>query len=339
MVATVDRRARLARHAAMSARLASLDDDRLTALLAAAPAGRAGIAGPSTTVTVDGVPVFAKQVPLTDLEREHPGSTANLFDLPTVYQYGLGSAGFGVARELAAHTMTTDWVLKNCFQGVPLLYHWRVLPHEPRPLDPGHLDWLVTRWHGSPAVRARLGAIDAATASVVLFLEHVPYTVADWLAARLEGDGSGRALAFVERALHDGVAVLNRQGLLHFDVHFGNVLTDGRRLYFADFGLAISSRFDLSPTEVDFFHWHAGYDRSSAGTHLAWWLVSKLCDVPWPDAVDHIRAGRHADLPAPVAAVVARHARTAVLMGDFFRDVLADPATAYPAAALDAAFV
>jgi hypothetical protein len=143
-------------------------------------------------------------------------------------------------------------------------------------------------------------------------------------------------LDFVERALFDGVAVLNGQGLLHFDVHFENVLTDGRRLYFADLGLAISSDFDLSPAEAEFFHRHAGYDRSHAAAYLARWLVWKVGGVPWQETVDHIRAGRYGDLPAPAAAVVSRHARTAVLLGDFFRDVLADPAIPYPAGSLDA---
>ncbi|MFF2503082.1 hypothetical protein ACFVTY_06840 [Streptomyces sp. NPDC058067] len=49
---------------------------------------------------------------------------------------------------------------------------------------------------------------------------------------------------------------MNSRGLLHFDAHFQNILTDGRRLYFADFGLALSSRFDLSPSEAGFFERH-----------------------------------------------------------------------------------
>ena len=34
---------------------------------------------------------------------------------------------------------------------------------------------------------------------------------------------------------------MNTHGLVHFDAHFGNVLTDGRRLFVADFGLATSA--------------------------------------------------------------------------------------------------
>lgn len=42
---------------------------------------------------------------------------------------------------------------------------------------------------------------------------------------------------------------MNTRGLLHFDAHFENILTDGQRLFFADYGLAISSRFELSRDE------------------------------------------------------------------------------------------
>ena len=50
----------------------------------------------------------------------------------------------------------------------------------------------------------------------------------------------------VEKELEAGTSFMNARGLLHFDAHFQNILTDGERLYFADYGLAISSRFDLS---------------------------------------------------------------------------------------------
>ncbi|WP_433401245.1 SMI1/KNR4 family protein [Streptomyces sp. CA-146814] len=36
-------------------------------------------------------------------------------------------------------------------------------------------------------------------------------------------------------------------GLFPVRRHFRNILVDGRRLYFADYGRAVSSRFDLSP--------------------------------------------------------------------------------------------
>src|SRR4051812_17583845 len=75
----------------------------------------------------DGVPVFLKRLPLTDVEVEHPGSTRNWFKLPTYYSYGVGSAGFGSWREVVAHRVTTG------VPGFPELLHDRVMPRTALP--------------------------------------------------------------------------------------------------------------------------------------------------------------------------------------------------------------
>src|SRR5437867_1786265 len=63
--------------------------------------------GTTETLDVGGTPVFVKRIPVTDLELEHRYSPRNLYRLPTFYHYGIGSAGFGVFRELLAHVKTT----------------------------------------------------------------------------------------------------------------------------------------------------------------------------------------------------------------------------------------
>ncbi len=72
-------------------------------------------------------------MPLTDLEQlpQHFISTANLFNLPLGYQYGVGSAGFGAWRELATHIMTINWVITGECANFPTMYHWRILPSSP----------------------------------------------------------------------------------------------------------------------------------------------------------------------------------------------------------------
>lgn len=259
---------RLAAHTRAAAALARLDDAALTALLDEARPHGAGIGGASVLLEVDGVRVFAKRVALTDLERrpEHRHSTRNLFGLPTYYQYGIGSAGFGAWRELAAHTLTTDWVLAGAYPGFPLLHHWRELPGSPSTEGAydafGGLDGAVGHWEDSPAVRRRLEAIRDASASIVLFLEYVPHTLGSWLAAGRDGD-------FVRPQLAEGTAFMSSCGFVHFDAHPANILTDGRRLYFADFGLALSADFDLSPAEADFLADHLpSYDLANALSHL-----------------------------------------------------------------------
>jgi hypothetical protein len=335
-VAAVDDRSdRAVRYGSVSRRLAASTDLQLLALLAEATGAKAGIGGATGTITVDGVPVFVKSVPLTDAERlpEHVGSTANLFRLPTFYQYGVGSAGFGAWREVAVHTMTTRWVLEGGFPGFPLLYHWRVLPREPSPADPAETDRWVTHWEGSPAVRARLTAIGAASAAAVLFMEHIPQTVDSWLTGQGAPDA---AYLMVERELRAGTDFMASRGLVHFDAHFLNLLTDGRQVYFADFGLASHAGFDLDAAETDFFRRHRGYDRYYTAMHFAQWLVHRLAGVPWTECYEVLR--EHADgrplpgVPETAARIIARHAPVAVVMGEFFHRLRTESKAAhYPA--------
>lgn len=337
---------RVARHDAVSAALAALDDARVTALLDEASAPAAGIGGTTSRITVAGVPVFVKRVPLTDREQrpENVGSTANLFRLPTFYQYGIGSAGFGAWREVAVHDMTTRWVLERRAHGFPLLHHRRVLPQPPARADQDELERWVRHWDGDDAVRARLRAISAATAGVVLFLEHIPFTVDTWLTAQTAAGGETAAAAYemVLEGLRSGVSFMRARGLTHFDAHFRNLLTDGRRVYFADFGLANHSEFDLDPAEAVFLRRHRDYDTGYTLTHLTQWLVSTLLRIPWTGSLDRVRA--HAadldrlGLPAAAARIVARHAPVALVMDDFYREfVHTSRHTPFPAESLDRA--
>lgn len=178
--------ARVSAYAAVGARLSLLSDRRLANVVSAAPNLGRGIGGRSAELDVEGTRVFVKRVPLTDVELqpEHVRSTANVFGLPLFYQYGVGSTGFGAWRELAAHIMTTGWALKNEYAGFPLLYHWRVLPDSsPTGFVDGFggVEGAVAHWEGSSAVRRRLEAIGSSSFSLVLFLEHVPQTLAEWL--------------------------------------------------------------------------------------------------------------------------------------------------------------
>jgi hypothetical protein len=292
----------------------------------ATPLG-AGIGGTSASLDVDGVRVFVKRVPLTDLELrpENVRSTANLFGLPTFFQYGIGSAGFGAWRELAAHEMTTEWVLAGEHAGFPLTHHWRVLPGtSPPPEEHGDLERTIAYWGGSAEVRHRFEALRRSSAHLVLFLEFLPRTVHEWLLDRVAdgGEALDSALAMVHRELRAVVTFLESREMLHFDAHFNNLLTDGERLYFADFGLAISSRFALSPAESDFFTAHRNYDRCYTVSHLLGWIDRNL-DPP----------------PESAAALVRRYRPVADAIGPFYRQLQRhDRDTRYPTAELDRAW-
>lgn len=166
----------------MSSALAVHSDSRLAVMLKQAQPLASGIGGSSVLCEVAGVPVFVKRIPLTDVERrpENVMSTANLFHLPPLCHYGVGSPGFGAWRELAANVMTTGWVITRRSAAFTMLYHWRVLPGAPPPSEE-HADIEASEryWDGSPAVRARLHAVARASASIVLFQEYVGHTVDD----------------------------------------------------------------------------------------------------------------------------------------------------------------
>lgn len=71
-----------------------------------------------------------------------------------------------------------------------------------------------------------------------------------------------------------------------------------------DYGLAISSRFDLSEEETAFFAENQDYDRHYTATHLVMWFSCAL---------------RSQGVPPRVAEVLHRHNEVAAVMKDFYR--------------------
>ncbi|MFI9847580.1 serine/threonine protein phosphatase [Nonomuraea sp. NPDC051941] len=326
---------RVHRYSDVASALALHSDRQLGESLEQAQLLGMGIGGTSALLAIDGVPVFVKRVPLTDLERRAGNvmSTANLFGLPPFCQYGIGGPSFGAWRELAARVMTTNWVLAGRSAAFPLLYHWRVLPGAPQTDQLADVEAVVQYWDGSPAVRDRLHALARASAGIVLFQEFIPYNLNDWLAAQLAAgqDAAIAASAMVESCLRADVAFMNGQELMHFDNHFRNVLTDGERLYIADLGLATSSRFDLSKQEIEFLNRNRTHDIGYALMRLVNWLVTDICGVPVPrngvleQRNEYIRAcadgADPAGAPPTVAAMLRRYAPVAAVMNGFYWDL------------------
>ncbi|MFE8954365.1 protein kinase family protein [Streptomyces althioticus] len=326
----MSRGARLGAHSAVSTSLARLGDRTLRELVEAARPLGSGIGGERVLADVDGTQVFVKRVRLTDLERrpENLHSTRNLFELPLFCHYGVGAIGgpgFGAWRELAVHRMTTNWVIAGRYEGFPLLHHWRVLPDNGRPLpeELADVERAVDHWGGGAEVRHRIEALQRSSASLLLFLKYIPRNLHDWLGERMTagGEAAERACAMVDDELRAGLAYMNANGLLHFDAHFEKILTDGRRLFFTDFGLAFSSRFDLGRAEAEFFGQHRLYDRCYAVTHLVNWLTVALLGHEPEERRAFVRecaeGARPGQMPAAIADVVARYAPVAEVMGDF----------------------
>lgn len=337
---------RLAKFAQLSSALALHSDVALTALVDDATPFAAGIGGTTLLLEVDGFPVFAKRVRLTDLERrpEHVMSTANLFDLPTFCQRNVGSPGVSAWRELAANVMTTNSVLAGQAECFPLMYHWRVVPGAAAPNAPplsdelADVEGMTHYWEDCAAMGERLRALAQASASVLIFLEYLPHNLDDWLSNQLAAGPQAfeSACMMVEQALETDLVMMSEMGLLHGDAHFRNILTDGRRLYFADLGLALSTRFELSEAEQIFLQQNASLDRCYVPSKWVNWLVKAWTpDMSPVERMERVR--RYAlgqgptELPATVMAIIRRRAPLAVVINTFYLKLHAERrSTPYP---------
>lgn len=264
---------RIARHAVLSQRCGSLSDAELLALITCGEP-RVGW-GVSRTIDIDGQAVFVKTLPVTASELEAYPSTANLFDLPVTYQYGVGSAGFGSGRELAAHVRTTSWVLDGHIEHFPLLYHHRLVPlaGQTRHRDDTQLDRYVAYWDNDPAIRRFIEERQASTHAIVLFIEHVPHVLMDWLPVNQQAIGS---------VIDQGLVVtdfLRDHKVAHFDANPSNIVTDGKRIFFADFGLLLDDGFELSDVERAFLANHRFFDIAEYVSSLHWPVPDRQFDA------------------------------------------------------------
>jgi hypothetical protein len=286
---------RIQTYSAISTQLTKLTDENLLALLEKAKPLPVGIEGNKAfELNLEGNRIFVKKIPLSELEvaTENTKSTANLFKLPMFCHYGIGGPGFGSWRELAVNQSATQWVLSNQCESFSLLYHWRVVtvPRANSMNDDQleNLEQQVKFWENSSSVRDRYIALHNPAAEIILFLEFVPHTLLNWLIDqyKLGLETFDQSLIFIEEKLNQTIAFMKKQGLVHFDTHFENIMTDGRRLFFNDFGLALSSDFDLNEEEARFLADHQDYDicRASIGfTHAL--VTSAIGDKEWKETV------------------------------------------------------
>jgi serine/threonine protein kinase len=203
--------------------------------------------------------VFVKRVPVTDAEHKNLFSTKNLYALPTGYHYGIASTGLGVFRELTTHLKITQWVLEGAIASgnseacanFPLMYHYRMLPLAKECSD-SEID--IERWGNHANVKKYV--LDRANAryELVLFLEYIPYVLETWL------QENPNQLEKTLNGLWRAIAFLRTKGIIHFDAHFRNILTDGEQVYLTDFGLALDKSFALTEEEEIFFEQNSLYD-------------------------------------------------------------------------------
>ncbi len=244
----------------LSSHVAQLNNAELHSLLDNSESHESSTGWGSSQVVILGQSkVFVKRVPVTNLEYDNLFSTRNLYDLPTYCNYGIGafaSTGFGVFRELVTHLKTTHWVLEGEIATFPLMYHYRIIPFvgQRAAVDRSQHSRYVESWGNSE--NAGKYVLDRAIANyeLVLFLEYIPYVLETWLRENPNK---------LQKPLNDlraTVDFLRMKGIIHFDAHFQNVLTDGEQAYLTDFGLTLDKSFALTKEEESFFKQHIFYD-------------------------------------------------------------------------------
>ena len=278
-------------------------------------------------------------------------STQNIFGLPQVYQYGVGSAGFGVWRELAAHIMTTNWVLSGKCPNFPLLYHWRILPGpKPKPMNDEELkriEFITGLWENEPAIRARLEAMHNASARIVLFVEYFPEELHQWLLNEF-AKGDVAAVAAVNMVFANIGALtkfMRSHDFVHLDFHFRNILTDGKQIYLTDFGLLLASVFELSDAERTFLKLHDYDDLYRGIITLVEMIIREKVDKSRTNYEEYMRVlqefanGRYDEsLPPSFQDLLTRYAPLALIHSEFRDKLWKSKSTPYPASELEHAY-
>lgn len=238
----------------LSSALAYFDN---TTLLARLDTSRAKYGwGTTQVVEFEHHPVFVKRIPLTDKEFQHAFSTENIYELPNFYHYPLGSVGFGCFRELLLSIKTSNWVLAGKLDLFPLLFHYRIVSTTQKfaEIDRAYHERYVRYWAGNKNIGRYLLERASAKRQLILCLEYIPYTVSDWLKTDIA------KMSMVMEQMQKAIRFLQSRGIIHFDMHFDNMLTDGNQIYLTDFGLAIDTQFTLDEEEILFFQQHQHYD-------------------------------------------------------------------------------
>lgn len=231
--------------------------------------------------------IFIKKIPLTDLELEAKNiqNSANIFNLPLFYQYGIHlplfyqqgmwSAGFGAWRELACCQWGTQAVLSGQCSHFVMLYHWRIVNghiNNTKYDTQEKINSRVAFWNHSEQVAHRLEALQKSSYFLVLFLEYIPTTLNDFLEEKIASniESLDSALIMIQAQMQNIADYLRRHHFFHFDAHCNNFMTDQKNIYLIDFGLSTHLNLNISEEEKAFLQDHINFDE--------WYMFASLVD-------------------------------------------------------------
>ena len=320
----------------LSQQFSGMSDEVIRRLVVGSDRLGRGIGGSTSSADVDGLKVFIKQIPLCADEESALTDTERRLALPFSSHYGIVSPSHGVARELAVHDLTTDWVLNAEIDCFPIMLGWRTVD-EKCSVDLSEFDEAsVQRRWGTywPEVDRAVSAMRSAEKSVVIFLEWVPDTLSSWMRSQILADAAGNAFAMAVDQIIDGAGWMKSQGLVHFDLHPGNILVRNNTLLFTDFGLAVHRDFATCSDEVRQIVDHEDFDRDSGLMYLFHWMLHELGMTERSERREllHIVASQRAssalDPLRPVlgesADIIAQYAPTVSLMTEMYDALLKD---------------
>lgn len=213
--------------------------------------------GLNYVVSIDKINVFVKKLKVTQKEYDRMFDSSNMFDLSVFYNYGVGSYGMNIWRELLMHVKTTHNVLNNECTNFPLMYHYRIIKdtkHRKQNMIKKN-DYYIKYWNSNDNIKKYLDEKNKSDFTLIIFLEHFPYTLRDWIL-------KSKNIEKYYYQAYDIISFLNKKNILHFDAHLGNFVVDNDEiLYLIDYGLVIDKDFDLTKDEIKFFDQNIQYDK------------------------------------------------------------------------------
>jgi serine/threonine protein kinase len=208
---------------------------------------------------ISGYDVFMKKIPLTTLEYNNMFDTSNLYNLPTFYNYPIGSAGINCFRELTMHIKTTNWVLEGKIKHFIMMYHYRIIKKENHIIDDIQKENInkkvETKWNGNKNIKKYLIERLNAPYEIIVVMEYFPITLNEWLKQHITNVYS------YKKQIYPLLNFLQEQHVIHFDSHSKNfVVSKEGIIYMIDFGLVLDLEFNLTKEEIKFFNKNTMFD-------------------------------------------------------------------------------